>query len=319
MQRKHTVSGVAPPLLERRQLLAGGVGALLSLALPNIGAAASGASTSRLGDRLAVITGAGGNVLVLNADDGLLLVDSGGPRYTEALLRQLRGLGAGGHVHTLFNTHWHADHTGSNEALARAGARIVAHEKTRLWLATDHWVPGEERFEKARRKEALPTETFYTQGTTTFGGERIEFGYLLEAHTDADIYVFFRDSNVLAVGGAAAAQGQDPELDWYGGGWLGGRLDAQALLLQISNDATQIVPAYGPALTRTQLKSELEMLTLLFDRIVEQIRRGDGAQDMLNAGILNGLNRTWNDPAKFLYAAHKGFWAHHNTLTHDIV
>ena len=36
------------------------------------------------------------------------------------------------------------------------------------------------------------------------GAESIEYGYLLEAHTRGDIYVFFRDSNVLAVGDVAS-------------------------------------------------------------------------------------------------------------------
>jgi hypothetical protein len=40
---------------------------------------------------------------------------------------------------------------------------------------------------------------------------------------------------------------------------------------------------------------------------------------MLAAGIMEGTGRTWNDPAKFVYAAHKGFWGHNNTLSHDIV
>ncbi len=272
----------------------------------------------RLSDSLVLITGVGANVVALNAPEGFLLVDSGAPQHTDALLGQLKRLAGGKPVRTLFNTHWHADHTGSNEVLGRDGARIVAHEKTRLWLATDHWIPGEERYEKARPRQAQPTDTFYTQGTTTFGAERIEYGYLAEAHTDGDIYVFFRDSNVLVVGGAAAPD-RDPELDWYAGGWLGGRLDAQALLLKVGDENTRIVPAYGSPVNREQLQLELEVLTVVFERMVEQIRKGYGPQDMLAAGLLNGLRRTWSDPGKFLYAASKGLWAHHNTLTHDIV
>ena len=34
----------------------------------------------------------------------------------------------------------------------------------------------------------------------TVGGRRIEYGYLIEAHTDGDIYVAFPDANVIAVG-----------------------------------------------------------------------------------------------------------------------
>ena len=34
---------------------------------------------------------------------------------------------------------------------------------------------------------------------------------------------------------------------------------------------------------------------------------------------MNGLLRTFNDPYKFLYDAHKGLWAHHNKLGPNIV
>jgi hypothetical protein len=57
----------------------------------------------------------------------------------------------------------------------------------------------------------------------------------------------------------------------------------------------------------------------LFGRMVEHVRRGETAADMLEAGVLDGLGRTFADPAKFLYDLHKGFWAHHNALMHDIV
>jgi glyoxylase-like metal-dependent hydrolase (beta-lactamase superfamily II) len=238
-------------------VLKGALGGLVGLSLaPIAGAAATrskpGASTEkpatiRLNDKLSVITGVGGNVVALTTDDGLLLVDSGAPEHSRALMTQLRALPGGGRVRTLFNTHWHLDNTGSNEVYGKAGAKIVAHEKTKLWLATDHWVPAEERYEKARPKQAVPTETFYTTGKTSAGAEQIEYGYLLEAHTCGDLYVHFRDSNVLVVGDAVSAE-RDPVLDWFGGGWIGGRIDAQELLLKICNDQTRIVAGTGPVI-----------------------------------------------------------------------
>ena len=62
------------------------------------------------------------------------------------------------------------------------------------------------------------------------GGERIDYGYLIEAHTSGDIYVFFRESNVLAVGDVASPA-RDPELDYFTGAWLGGRVDAMTRLV----------------------------------------------------------------------------------------
>ncbi len=304
---------------DRRSILKVGLGGLAALALPSLVPAASDpAETKRLNDRLAVVSGVGCNVLALSGPDGLTLVDCGAAARSSSLLRQLHALPGGKRVQTVFNTHWHPDQTGANEVLGKSGAQIIAHEKTRLWLATDHWVPAEDRYEKARPKAAHPTRTFYTNGTLAVGPEHVEYGYLLEAHTDGDCYVFCRDSNVLAVG-HAASPARDPEFDWFGGGWIGGRLDALALLLRLSDDQTRIVPAVGPVIGRADLKAELDLLQEVFDRSVNYVRKGFGYKDMLKAGVMEGLARTWSDPESFMYSVCKGLWAHHNMLTHDIV
>ena len=86
-----------------------------------------------------------------------MLVDSGAPKSGDKLMA---ALALGAKVQTLFNTHYHLDQTGNNEMFAAAGAKIIAHERTRQWMSTDYWVPAEDRYEKARPKAARPTETF---------------------------------------------------------------------------------------------------------------------------------------------------------------
>src|ERR1700751_5329573 len=120
---------------------------------------------------------------------------------------------------------------------AAAGAKIVAHERTREWMATDYWVPGEERYEKARPKAARPTETFRTTGSMKAGGEQVDYGILTLDHTSGDIYVYSPNANVLAVGDVASPL-RDPSLDYYTGAWIGGRVDAMDLLLRLANDRT---------------------------------------------------------------------------------
>jgi glyoxylase-like metal-dependent hydrolase (beta-lactamase superfamily II) len=280
--------------------------------------AADAPRITRVTDELALITGAGGNVLVRATDSGQTLVDSGDAASSVALRTALAELPGAGRVGTLFNTHWHLDQVGANVMLGGAGATIIAHEKTRARLATEYYLPDEDRYQKALPKEGQPTQTFYTTAETLLDGERIEYGYLLEAHTDGDIYVFFRDANVIAVGDAVSPE-RDPELDWFGGGWLGGRVDALARLLEITDEGTQFVPSYGQVVRRAAVQTEHDMMLVLFEHMVERVRKGESAEDILEAGVLNGLARTFDDPLKFLYAAHKGMWAHHNTLSPDIV
>ncbi|NIW24052.1 MAG: MBL fold metallo-hydrolase, partial [Gammaproteobacteria bacterium] len=211
--------------VSRRTVLGGAAAGLSLAAFSRYGfAQASPAVVSVAGD-IAMLTGLGGNILVRPTSAGQVLVDSGSAQSSEALLEALRVLPGTGRVHTLFNTHWHLDQVGGNTVIGQAGATIVAHEKTRAHLATDYYVPAEDRYEKAQPVEAHPTETFFSDGEILIDGERVEYGHLVEAHTDGDIYVYFRDANVLAAGDAVSPM-KDPELDWFGGGWLGGRAEA---------------------------------------------------------------------------------------------
>ena len=164
-------------------------------------------------DGFVMLTGAGGNILVRPASAGQVLVDSGAAEFTDAVLASLGELPGAGRVETVFNTHWHLEQVGGNLALGQSGARIIAHEKTRAHLATDYYLRDEDRYEKELPAEAHPTETFFAGGETLAGDERVEYGHLLEAHTDGDIYVFFHDANVLAAGDAVSpAQGSRARL-----------------------------------------------------------------------------------------------------------
>ena len=158
----------------------------------------------RITDKVTIVDGGGSNVLVFSAADGFVLVDGGAPNSRDQVIAALQSLVPGNKVQTLFNTHHHTDQTGNNESFSAAGAKIIAHKRTLEWMSADHWVEAEERYEKARPKAARPTETFLTTGSLKTGGEQIDYGYLTLAHTNGDIYVFFRTANVLAVGDVAS-------------------------------------------------------------------------------------------------------------------
>jgi hypothetical protein len=70
---------------------------------------------------------------------------------------------------------------------------------------------------------------------------------------------------------------------------------------------------------RTELQAEFDMTRVLFDRMLDLVRKGMSAQDMLDAGLMKDLNRTFRDPYRFAYDAHKGYWAHHNSLAPDVL
>ena len=188
----------------RRQILKGAIGgvagAFLVSPMRSLAQAqtASAAVTPRLADDLFIISIPGeANVIAHTGAGGVLLVDGGSAKASDALMKVVAALPGGGPVHTLFNTHWHPEQTGSNEPLGKAGTTIIAHENTRLWLTTDvTWPWNGQRF-KRLPKIAQPTKTFYTTGKLESG---IQYGYIPDAaHTDGDMYVYFPKQNVLAV------------------------------------------------------------------------------------------------------------------------
>jgi cyclase len=306
--------------LDRRQVLTGGLAGAVALWAPPLLQAGQRptAGVRTLTDTMSVVDGGGTNVVALSSADGIVLVDTGAPGSADRVMAALKGLGGNPKVHTVFNTHYHLAHTGNNEAFAAAGATIVAHDRTRQWLSVDHWLPDQSRYEPARPKAAWPTEVVFNTGSRKAGGEQIDYGYLLVAHTAGDLYVHFRNSNVLAVGDVASPV-NDPELDWITGAWIGGRVSAMDTLLKIGNDQTRVVPGSGPVMTWAEFKAERELMEVVRQRLFKQIRQGDGPRDMVDGGVLNGLARTWKDPYKFLYAAARGLWGNHNKLDPDVV
>jgi len=272
-----------------------------------------------LADRLLLVSGAGGNVLALRSDAGVLLVDTGAAGATAALQAELKRFAGDTPVTTVINTHWHEAVTGGNDVFATGGAKVIAHAKAAQRMRARQYVPGEDRYLPAREKVAVPTEVFYLGSKEfTFGGEHIEYGYLQQPHTDGDLYVWFRDSNVLAVGDSVAPV-SDPLICWFEGGWVGGRVDSQEALLARGDAQTKIVASTGGVISRAEVGTETEALKGMFERVSEAMRKGFTTEDMQRANLLSDLPRTWADPDKALYDAHKSMWAHYNKLSHSIV
>ena len=247
---------VDPVSQTRRQLLRTAIGGAagiligapvrrLAAALPQ--AAPDSAGIQRLSDDLFVVSLPGeANVVAQTGATGVLLVDGGSASASGALMKAVAGLPGGGPVQTLFNTHWHPEQTGSNEQLGKAGKTIIAQENTRLWLTTDVTWPWNGRRFKRLPKIAQPNKTFYDDRRSSSSGVR--YGYIPDAaHTDGDMYVYFPEQNVLAVGDVVSGQGW-PVVDWPTGGWIGGIVGGLQRLQTLANAETRIVPGRGPVL-----------------------------------------------------------------------
>jgi cyclase len=307
-------------MTDRRQFLTKALGATAA-AVVGGGALRRAASQSApanaldevpLREDLTLVTGLGSNVLVLRAAGAAAVVDSGPPERANELAKLVRGNMGLLSVELLFNTHWHPAHTGGNDALRSGDTTIVAHELTRLWMSTEYYVDWEDTTYAPREAAALPTRTFHSTDpqplVAEIGDEEIEYGHLPEAHTDGDVYVWLRNRNVLAAGGVVT-YGEYPVIDYATGGWIGGLVDATKKLLALTNAETLIVPANGPAQPRSHLTAQLEMLTVVRERIESLMRKGRSIAEMLDAEVTKEFDAKWgSNRERFVANIYHGLW-----------
>ena len=174
-------------------------------------------------------------------------------RGSDALMKAVAGLPGGGPVHTIFNTHWHPEQTGSNERLG-TGRRDdhCAREHAAVADAERHLALERAALQTPAQDRATEQDLLHT-GKLDSG---VRYGYIPDAaHTDGDMYVYFPKQNVLAVGDAVSGQGW-PVVDWWTGGWIGGIVGGLQRLQTLANADTRIVPARGPVLGLADLKAQ---------------------------------------------------------------
>jgi hypothetical protein len=95
------------------------------------------APIQKLADNVAMFSGPGGSVVVLNGPDGKFVVDTFVAPAWPKLKATLDGLG-NAPVKYVIDTHWHFDHTDNNAPLRAAGATVLADENTKKRMSEPH-------------------------------------------------------------------------------------------------------------------------------------------------------------------------------------
>ena len=224
----------------------------------------------RVAPGVAILFGRGGNIGLSYGADGNAIIDDQYAPLTGRILAAIREIDPDP-IRFVINTHWHGDHTGGNENVARTGAVIVAQDNVRRRMSMEQVVRG--TAVPPSPAAALPVVTFTEGVTFHLNGDDIRVTHVAHAHTDGDALVYWTRANVLHMGDTFWS-GLLPFIDLDSGGSIDGAIAAADTGLAIANDATVIVPGHGPVGRRPDLLAYRDMLRSLRDQVARAMRAG---------------------------------------------
>ena len=242
-----------------------------------------------------VLAGGGANVTAQIGDEGVLLADSGGAGQTDKIMNALRRVTTKP-VRYLVNVNGDPDHVSGNDAIVKAGSGFRGPRPAQVGggnpvgqnvgVMTIAHENAYNRMTQPRPNgaglsgDALPASTFFTPRKDLFAnGEPIELRYQPEAHSDGDIFVYFRKSDVVSVGDVFTPHSY-PVIDLARGGTVNGVIDALNTIVEITvpernqMGGTRVIPGHGRIANEADVVDYRDMVTIVRDRVQEMIKKG---------------------------------------------
>ncbi len=231
---------------------------------------------THLTDQVYMLEGSGGNIGLIIGEDGALLIDDQFAPLAEKIKAKVAELNDGP-IAYIANTHWHGDHTGSNEIFGSEGAKIIAHKNVRQRMSTEY--TRGDRVIPPSPQAALPVITYGEDLQLYFSGVELHAIHVDNAHTDGDAIIWMPKENVLHMGDCFFNK-RYPFIDLNSGGSVNGAIDAVSAALLIVDDNTQIIPGHGPMANKADLETYLRMLKDLRTRVNALITMGNKWEDI---------------------------------------
>jgi glyoxylase-like metal-dependent hydrolase (beta-lactamase superfamily II) len=267
-----------------------------------------------------LVAGSGANIVVQTDPDGLLVVDTSVPAMAEKVLAAIKTISPLP-VRQIINTSAEAHHTAGNEMISKAGRNIYAsvggggaREPGRVQgapiIATEkamHRMAGL-LGEPKRENVMWPDNTFAgLRKDWSWGGEPIDILYKPAAHSDGDLIVWFRKSDVIATGDILDTV-KYPTIDLKRGGSIDGYLNALNDILDImiplqnNQGGTLAVPGHGRICNEGDVAEIRDTMTIITDRIREMVKKGMSLAQVKQAKPTLDYDGVFGDPNAFIEA-----------------
>jgi len=241
----------------------------------------------KISNSLSMLSNKGGNVLISEGEDGILLIDNGYSELAEDLKIILAGYQSVKPLQYIINTHWHFDHTGGNETLGK-GANIIAHDRVRQRLQAKRAIPLFNYEAKALPKYALPTLTYSQTMKVHFNEDELQLVHFANSHTDGDTVVFFKEANVVHMGDIMF-NADFPFIDIHNGGNVFNYVKSVKRIYQRIDDETVVIPGHGAMTNKAGVQVFLTMLEATLMEV--EIMKAKG-MDLIEIKE-QGLDKKW--------------------------
>ena len=270
-----------------------------------------------------VIAGDGANISVESGSDGLVVVDSGSGARSDEVLAAIRKISTAP-IRYVIDTSADPDVVGGNARIAAVGDSLIPAapngEKIASGASILAYLNVETRMSAPTGKqapfpvEAWPTETYSNKlKSMLLNHEAIQISLQPAAHTDGDSIVFFRRSDVVAVGNIIDTE-NFPVIDVGRGGSIQGELDALNRLVDLAVPATPllgqepgtyVVPGHGRVLEQSDVVNYRDMVTIIRDVVQDLINKGNTLEQIQAAEPTKGYTSRYGGANRFVEAIYK--------------
>jgi glyoxylase-like metal-dependent hydrolase (beta-lactamase superfamily II) len=255
-------------------------------------------------------TGKGSNIVAQVGDQGAFLVDASVPDVSDQVIAEIRKL-TKGPIKGIVNTSTDIDHIGGNAKISALGqpmfagnmgygpapqATIFSHEKALNQIS----VPSGKT--SSVPTALWPTDTFFSDKKKIFfNHEPIEFHYA-PGHTDGDIIVWFRQSDVIAAGDVFTTTSV-PRFDQTRGGTMQGILDGLNHLIDLAvpefnqQGGTRIIPGHGRIANQSDVVEYRDMATIIRDRVRDARAKGMTLDQIKAARVTLDYDGVYSTPS----------------------
>lgn len=200
-----------------------------------------------------------GNVAVLVGEDGVFMVDTQMEHLVELIDETQKKLSKNREVKLVLNTHFHRDHVRGNAYFKKRGAVIMAHPNVRRYLQKPKAIKMLGRIAPSFTSEYYPTLDVTDSTSITMNGQNIELYHTPNAHTNSDLFVRFKEANVIHAGDLVFNR-RFPFIDIDNGGSVAGYIAGVKKIIEVANLNTKIIAGHGSIATIADLEASITML-----------------------------------------------------------